>query len=392
MFARQSIIIRSMSRPASIVAVMLTAMTIPAFAESKIDAKTLDERHQQVAKMSPVERDHLQRNIATFQQMTPEDQARYRQLNQELEHDQKNGGHLSSLMQTYNAWLQTLTPSQRELLRNEKESTRKLALVQQFKEEQNRQIEALTIDVPEVEPPRQRPFGPRPLTTEELQKIMKILLADLPADEQEKLSKMPRPEQYRNTLERSVYHAENPRNWTSPKLQEEILATLPFDRRQAIKKDPKNQRDMLVAFLFYSLIHQASEEVRWPKEQDLRYIEEQLDEDQHLKIAKLKPEDRRMELTRRYFEQHPDKIYKNLPEIRGALTRLLNRTGVNVSRPGGELPPRFPGDRGPDRVPDRGPDRGPENRGGPDARGLEPRTGNGPERPRPRGKDAKPNE
>lgn len=386
MFARQSINTRPLARPTAMFAVMLSAMTIPAFAESKIDAKTLEERHQQVVKMSPVERDHLQRNIATFQQMTPEDQARYRQLNQELELDQKNGGHLSSLMQTYNAWLQTLTPSQREMLRNEKESTRKLALVQQFKEEQHRQIEALTIEVPEVEPPRQRPGGPRPLTSEELQKIMKILLADLPTDEQEKLKKMPRPEQYRNTLERSVYHAENPRNWPSPKLQEEILATLPFDRRQAIKKDPKNQRDMLVAILFYSLIHQASEEVHWPKEQDLRHVEEQLDEDQHLKIAKLKPEDRRMELTRRYFDQHPDKVYKNLPEIRGALTRLLIRTGVNVPRPGGDLPPRFPGDRGPDR-----PDRGPDDRG-PDARGVEPRTGNGPERPRPRGKDAKPNE
>lgn len=374
-----------MTLPAVMAGLMLSAMTVPAFAESKTDAKALEDRHQQVVKMSQVERDHLQRNIAAFQQMTPEDQARYRQLNQELEQDQKNGGHLSSLMQTYNAWLQTLTPSQREMLRNEKESARKLALVQQFKEEQQRQIESLAIELPEVEPPRQRPFGPRPLTTDELQKIMKILLADLPTDEQERLSKMPRPEQYRNILERSVYHAENPKNWPSAKLQEEILATLPFDRRQTIKKDPKNQRDMLVAFLFFSLVHQASEEVRWPKEQDLYQIEEQLDEQLRLKVAKLKPEDRRMELTRRYFEQHPDKIYKNLPEIRGSLNRLLNRTGVNLPRPPGDFPPRFPGDRGPER----GPDRPPENRPA-DSRGNEqPRNGNG-ERPRPRGKDSMP--
>lgn len=391
MFAHQSTIVRQLARLTNVIAIMLSAMTIPTFAESKIDAKTLEDRHQQVVKMSPVERDHLQRNIATFQQMTPEDQARYRQLNQELELDQKNGGHLSSLMQTYNAWLQTLTPAQREMLRNEKESTRKLALVQQFKEEQQRQVEALAIELPEVEPPRQSRFGPRPLTTEELQKIMKILLVDLPTEEQERLNKMPRPEQYRNILERSVYHADNPKNWPSPKLQEEILAALPFERRQVIKKDPRNQRDMLVAFLFFSLVHQASEEVRWPKEQDLHQIEEQLDENLRLKVAKLKPEDRRMELTRRYFDQHPDKIYTNLPEIRGALNRLLNRTGVSVPRPGGDFPPRFPGDRGPDRL-DRGPDRGPDNRGSADTRGGDPRNGNGAERPKPRGKDGKPNE
>ena len=384
MFRCQSTSIRLMTLPAVMAGLMLSAMTVPTFAESKTDAKALEDRHQHVVKMSQVERDHLQRNIAAFQQMTPEDQARYRQLNQELEQDQKNGGHLSSLMQTYNAWLQTLTPSQREMLRNEKESTRKLALVQQFKEEQQRQIESLALELPELEPPRQRPFGPRPLTTDELQKIMKILLMDLPTDEQERLSKMPRPEQYRNILERSVYHAENPKNWPSPKLQEEILATLPFDRRQAIKKDPKNQRDMLVAFLFFSLVHQATEEVRWPKEQELHKIEEQLDEQLRLKVAKLKPEDRRMELTRRYFEQHPDKIYKNLPEIRGSLNRLMNRTGVNLPRPPGDFPPRFPGDRGPER----GPDRPPENRPA-DSRGNEPPNGKG-ERPRPRGKDSMP--
>ena len=380
------------------IAVLVIAVT-PVRAESKADSRALEDRHQQVQRMSQIEREHLQRNIASFQLLSPADQSRYRQLNQQLEDDHKNGGHLSSLLQTYNAWLQTLTPGQREQLRHAETDAKKLVLIQQFKDEQYRHVEALMIELPEMEPARPRPFGPRPLTASELQNPMKILLVELPLDEQEKLKDLPRLEQYRNILERSLHYAENPREWPSARVQESLLSILPFDRRQAIKKDPKNQRDLLIGLLCFSLLNQSSEEIHWPKDLELRQVENELDEVQQAKLAKLKPEDRRSELIKRYFDQHPDKSFKNLMEVRAGLTRVKERAGINRPRgpgPGGEFP-RFPGDRGPDNR--GGPDNrnGPDNRGGPDLRGgFDNRKGPDfrPEldRPRPRGKDGKGNE
>ena len=77
------------------------------------------------SKLPHIERERLQRNVAEFEKMSPAEQERYRELNRQLEAtDNKN---LATLLQTYSAWLQTLTPGQREELRQEKDSQKKLA-------------------------------------------------------------------------------------------------------------------------------------------------------------------------------------------------------------------------------------------------------------------------
>ncbi|MGK9625984.1 hypothetical protein O6382_24155, partial [Salmonella enterica subsp. enterica] len=79
-----------------------------------------------------------------------------RQLGEQLDENRKGGGNLSSLLQTYNAWLQTLTPGQRESLRAEIDSSRKFAIVQKIKEEQFRKFETVSSDLPEWDPSMQR--------------------------------------------------------------------------------------------------------------------------------------------------------------------------------------------------------------------------------------------
>ncbi|HEY4261441.1 MAG TPA: hypothetical protein VGM98_14835, partial [Schlesneria sp.] len=103
-----------------------------------VDNKSLQERHQQIVKMSQIERDRLQRNLNIFQQLSDDQQNHYRQLSDQLDENKKGGGNLSGLLQTYTVWLQTLTPGQRESLRSEADSSRKFAIVQKIKEDQFR--------------------------------------------------------------------------------------------------------------------------------------------------------------------------------------------------------------------------------------------------------------
>ncbi len=366
---------------AALLALLVVSAPVPAVAESKVDAKTpdaktLSERHEQVVKMSQVERDHLQRNLAAFQQMSPEKRDQYRQLNAELEENKKTGGPLSSLLQTYSAWLQTLTPNQREALKQETDSVKKLALVQKFKDEQYSRMETFAGD-PEVPVGRQL-FGLKLLAPSELNNVMKIVVAELPAEEQAKLGKVHRPEQYLDILNRSVHHAAGgPRTWPSGALQENILNALPAQVRTVIKRNPNGQRERMAGFLFMSVIFLAEESrPKFPKDGDLKQFLSEMDIKQRSLLEQLPPEEMKGELIHRYFEQHE----RRLQELRSGLGRLKAEVGLPTPPFPGNFP--RPGDRGPG-------DRGPDDRMGPDRFGPG-RDGPRPERPPPR-RDGKEN-
>jgi hypothetical protein len=367
---------RRLAVPGMLALLALLAASVPgrAEAESKPDAKTLRERHEQVVKMSQVERDHLQRNLAEFQQMSPEKRDHYRQLNEQLEANKKDGGQLSSLLQTYSAWLQTLTPSQREALRQETDSARKLALVQKFKDEQYSRIETFAAD-PEA-PAGRHPFGLKLLSVPDLHAVTKILLAELPAGDQEKLGNFQKPEEYLEILKRSIHHAEGgPREWPPASLQEEILNALPVQTRNMIKRNPNNQRERLVGYLFMSVMHLGEESrPRFPKENDLKQFLDEIDAKQRAMLEQLPPEEMKGELIHRYFERQE----RRMQELRSALGRMRMEVGLPAAPFPGNFP--RPGDRG-----------GPDDRMGPDRFGPG-RDNPRPDRPPPRreGKDAGP--
>ena len=108
----------------------------------------LDDRYRQVEKLSELERDRLQRNIVEFRQLSPDQQAHYRDLHQKLEADKTSGGKLSNLLSEYTAWLTTLTPSQRDELSQELDPARKVAIVTRFKREQDARYEAAPTETP----------------------------------------------------------------------------------------------------------------------------------------------------------------------------------------------------------------------------------------------------
>lgn len=339
------------------------------------DNKTLPERHQQVVKMSQLERDRLQRSLAVFQELTPDQQSQYRQLGEQLDENRKGGGNLTSLMQTYTAWLQTLTPGQRESLRSEPDSARKLAIVQKIKEEQFRKIETISNNSPEWEPGVLRPFR-QTLTMPQLATLMKAIVAELPEEQRIKVDKDLKPEQCLEILHQSARHApEGPRSWPSTAVQDQILNILPPGRKLFMRENVALQRERLVQYLCLSILHNFEDgRPKFPLESDLNQVLNSLDADERSRIEKLLPEDRRHELQLRYFGQHE----RHRHELQGGLGRFMAEVGVRAPEPprgpgnGGQRPPgRRPGEEGFDRPPPRG-DGPPPRRDGPPPREVRP--------------------
>lgn len=343
-----------------------------------VDSKTLSERHAQVVKMSTVERERLQRNLAEFQKLSPEKQEQYRQLNAQLEENRKTGGQLNSLMQTYSAWLQTLTPTQREELRQATDSAQKLSLVQKFKEEQMR--DHSMNDLEEF-----NPWGPRPhresLSVPELTSVMKVLASELPEEDQQHLGKVNRVEQHVEVLKKSIQHAENPREWPSEALQGKMMGELPPHFRNSVKRSPRPPREALVLLIVSSIHNRTMDELRskLPPMSELDKLHDELDEKQRRALDQRRPELRRFELAMLYFKKHSDKSVVRMLETGKLLYTMIERIGITP-------PPRplFPGDGPPPWPPGGpgfGPDRGPDDRPRPGGTRFEP--GNRPDGDRP---------
>lgn len=357
--------------------------------ESKaVDPQSLHERHQQIVKMSKIDRERLQRNLTIFQQLGPDQQHHYRQLGEQLDENRKGGGNLSSLLQTYNAWLQTLTPGQRESLRSETDSSRKFAIVQKIKEEQFRKFETVSSDLPEWDPSMQR-LARQSLSAPELTGIMKALVADLPEELQVKLDNPVKPDQCVEVLRRSISRASEPDSWPSAAIQNQILDALGAPMRTWMKRNPAMQRERTVGMLFLSVLH-AYEDGRpkWPNDSDLSQVLESLDANERSRLERASADERQHELERRFFGQHE----RHRRELQHQLGQLMGDIGVHPPPPPGRGPndPQGPpgprGEWGPGRG-GRGPGPGPGDRGGPG-----PGPGERGDRPllRPDGRDRPP--
>jgi hypothetical protein len=362
---------------------LFVTLTATHAAES-VDAKTLSERHTQVVKMSTVERERLQRNLDEFKKLSPEKQEQYRQLNSELDEDRKRGGQLSSLMETYSAWLQTLTPSQREQLRQVTDSSAKLNLVQKFKEEQLR--ESLT----SVESPAMQAdiWKPRPFLTlnpQELHNILRILIGEFPEEDQKDIGRVNRLDQYPEILRRSIQQADNPREWPTEELRDKIISSLPPRFKPHLTKS-NQKRELLLPLIFNSIYFQTMEELksRLPNEKELQQVFTEMNSNEQSRLDLLPTNDRRFVLSQRFFDKNPDRAPRREQEVYRSIHILVERLGIAgmvVKQPLG--PPLRPEDRGPD---DRPPPRFyPEGRPG--------RDGPRPEAPPPRreGRDGRNN-
>ena len=335
----------------------------------------LDDRYRQVEKMSELERDRLQRNIAEFRQLSPDEQARYRDLHQKLEADKASGGKLSNLLSEYTAWLTTLTPSQRDELSQELEPARKVALVTRFKREQDARYEAVPTETPAGPVGDSRPFFPRGLPPgtyllpPELSAVMKVIVSEVGLD-RDKSNEEWLLNYYVEVLRTSIQQR-TPSEWPGrdlmPKLESAIERRELKDRLQ---RNPDMKRQTIIHLIFSGIIHKALEEMKAqsPTDGDMQQAFDSLDQREQERLTLLSKFERNGILVNKFFAGRKDDPRLRSRGLREQLDRMLINLGVPPLQrpPGGNGPPPFPRDRTPDRPDggrpfDRPPRNGPDN-------------------------------
>jgi hypothetical protein len=96
----------------------------------------LQTNYDRIAAMTRVERLRLKRNFDEFNELSPADQARYRELHALLEADGQGDGVRVEVMDSYYDWLSTLRGDQREALRKEINPQARRDLVEVIVDEQ----------------------------------------------------------------------------------------------------------------------------------------------------------------------------------------------------------------------------------------------------------------
>ena len=319
----------------------------------------LDDRYRQVEKMSVLERDRLQRNIADFRQLTPEQQTHYRDLHQTLEADKASGGKLANLLSEYTAWLTTLTPSQRDEVSQELDPARKVAIVTRFKREQDARYEAAPTETPAGPVgDSSRPLFPRGLPPgtyllpPELSAVMKVIASEVGL-ERDKSGDEWLLNYYLEVLRTSIQASlSGAREWPDPRLQQKLESAI--DRRELkdrLQRNPDMKRQTMIHLIFGGIIHKALEEMKGqsPTPVDLQQAFDALDQREQERLTLLSKFEHNRILVEKYFVGRKDDPRPRLRGLREQLDRMLINLGV---------PPlqRPPGGRPFDRPPRNGPD------------------------------------
>ena len=322
-------------------AVVLALCGLLPFPVLAVDQKLIKERTDQLQKMSEIERERLNRNIQEFQKLKPEEKQHYRAMHAELFEDRVHVGGLSALLQTYSVWVQTLPPKQRIELQNETVPAKKLALVHQFKEEQDRReapAEPKDIPMEDPPPPPGSAFGPRiSLSLRELNGVMQILVDRLPADLVKPDYASPRLVDYLPIIHASVQSSGgNYRNWPDDAFIPQIIGVLGKESTQVVSK-AKSKRESLVSLILLGVMKQVRDSVRLPSETEKLEIFEKLPDVDRQKLMKQYKENMNWILTQKYFESKGDDsfvAYKKIGEYRRQIEDLFLRCDVVP-------PPRF---------------------------------------------------
>lgn len=333
------------------------------------DEVHLAERANRVKQMTAEERARLQKNIERFEKYSPEEKAAYRQLSTTVEGDPA----LKQLMSTYTAWLQTLTPGQREELRLEQDINKRRDLVEKFRKEQQEKEE---FSLPELEPGG-RMTPPPPLSKGELAAVLKVIEAVIPESRKQLF---PDARDEIGQLERASAIA-SALFWGSPDGGQSF--PLPFDQMlenvtsplvKAFVTAPDQERFKVFAWggvIIVTVRQEAERELqkRTPGDDVLSKYFAELDPSKRFELNnQFRGSDWRREVVALYFQDHPNEDINRLFVLRQRWRRPGERgsgfDGRGGPRPGfpprngdGGGPPR-PGERARELIPN-GPLRGP---------------------------------
>jgi len=103
------------------------------------DAMLIETRRRRIENMTQSDLNRLKRNYDRFLKLSPERRDALCKLDEELQKDTKSGGHLQKLLEDYNQWLSKLSPFEREQLQKIDDPVERAKRVLKMREQQKEQ-------------------------------------------------------------------------------------------------------------------------------------------------------------------------------------------------------------------------------------------------------------
>lgn len=318
-----------------------------------LDHQTTKERLADIEKMSSLERTRLELSIERFRSMSEQERQHFRDLHAELTKDRvANGGAMLQTLQSYNLWLQTLSPAQQNELRNQKEVSRKMFLVQKFKAEQEQQLKQelehsrenrdTTATVETKQP--QRPKND-PMSETDLQAVMKVVIANLPPKLNQADFEPVRLSQYfpiiQASLEASAQSNVPLHEWPDKDLLYKLKKAVSPRIVRVVELyevwDEKSERETMARLILAGIDLQIKQSVIVSKkERDRLY--ESLSKQEQAEVKKLKDRQQSIWLTKKYHEIKNDDSFERATYYRQELVNLAKQLDVTLPQTGPRLP------------------------------------------------------
>ena len=304
-----------------------------------LDQKTIDARVARLRQMSEVDRGRFDRNLQDFEKLSEADKHKYRLLHESLVKDSSQGGGLTRLLQTYSAWVQTLTPTQRDELQKETVPSQKMALIRRFKEEQdelNDSHDHPQTDANAEEATQQvnSPIRKEAFPLKDVRAVMAVVVSRLPQESVKPEFSEPRVSDYAPIFQASVVASGAPyRDWPGETLLKDMTAALSKESLSLVNRaDYKSRREATLRFLLMGIMKQARDSVRPPTDSEkLQILLEGHNQDERDRIINLPADKMNALLVKRVMEAKGGdalEAFRKLPEFNRQIDDLFTRFEV----------------------------------------------------------------
>lgn len=339
---------------------------------------------REATQLSVSERDLVVHNREQWKKLPADRQAAIRELHQELV---AAPAATRTMLNTYYAWLQTLTLGQRDDLQAAQDNSARIALVMKFKNEQDSQRETELFDL-NLDLKRMKPESrPMPLSDADMDAIFHYLYDRLPTTAQFEVDRGTPllVEKYVRTVWQTGEQLGSAMKFPSDEQLEGISEILTEDSRRKLQpKDSNFPRRLalrgMMAWTLQGMVWKEMEKY-YPTAEQLRDVFVKQSAAERQELTQLPSNKLKQELLRKYFDtlnESPEK--KRLDNLREDIQKAFPIDGFLRDR-GRNGPPRGPGEGGGFGFTPGGP-----RRGGPREEGS-PEPGPREDRPQPPPRD-----
>ena len=321
---------------------LLAVGSLPFLTGADRGSAQYEQDRKQIAAMSATQRAQFEQNFTEFSGMSPAQRLKLVAFHRELENDPA----LRQTLASYQKWLQTLSPWERDELRKETDLAKRMSLVRKFKG--SSALEGLNAD--------------------DLAAVMQVIekSATYNTDERKKLSTSEPPARYLVILSKALPSrsrrpgARWPASSRMPKIIDAISDDKLRERLDGIDDDDDKRRALGLAILAglerqFSILREQNK----PSQQELDKFFVQLEGSERDRLMQMSPRDMKRRLELRFlFKQKPDseprpKQFDVSWQYWVVTSRLRSSAGLR-SQYGGGRPPFGQRGGGPKRPPFRG--------------------------------------